>query len=409
MGVVCTQLQDYVTATKYFEHARNLDPGNPELLADMGYSAYLQRDYQSAEVLLSESIQIRPGDTRAVNNLAMSIGFQGRYEESLILFRQVNSETQALLNLAFVQSQKNEPNIAMATYQRVLAQEPGNKVANSALQQLHAANQRIQLASQATRLVAESEATAPPLEIRPLSVSPDTSKPRVSTIEELPSPVASVEAPLIFPDGHPWTATAPKKADASSSVTDSEFELPLPAAPPAELAQDPVEEIAAIPSAADDLVNIFSEGDSSPESETAETEELTELDWAQEDLARQKAAAESSENLAPVPTDCLRGHCPVALRDERRLAPALDEFTTEYQAQTYRFSSAKARDAFLANPEYYIPMAGGLDVIQVKHGDAVAQGSLEYACWFRHRLHLFSTAENLAVFRASPRDYASTP
>lgn len=412
MGVVCTQLQDYVTAGKYFQHARGLDPQNADLLADMGYAAYLQRDYRSAEAYLSDSVRIRSGDARAVNNLAMAVGFQGRYDESLALFRRVNTETQALLNLAFVQSQKNEPETAMATYQRVLAQEPGNKVANGALQQLHASLQRTPLASQAAQMVAQVDRQSQPFEtsIVPQEAVEDTRP--VLIVQGATTPQGDVETPLIQPFGEHWAATpaSPKAVEDAAVAASSEFELPRPVGPPAELGEEPVAvaSTTAATSATDDLVSPFSEGDNAPETPITGSDDLAGLDWAQADLAKQKAAVQSGEKPAPLQSDWLQGNCPVALRDERRLAPALDEFTAEFQAQIYRFSSAQARDAFLAHPEWYVPAAGGLDIIQVRGGDTT-QGSLDHACWFRHRLHMFSTAENLAAFRAAPRDYVSNP
>ena len=40
---------------------------------------------------------------------------------------------------------------------------------------------------------------------------------------------------------------------------------------------------------------------------------------------------------------------------------------------------------------------------------AVVNGSLDYAVWYRHRLHMFSSPENLAAFRAAPKTFAPVP
>jgi tetratricopeptide (TPR) repeat protein len=464
MGVVCTQLQDYVTAGKYYEHARGLDARNPALLADMGYSAYLQGDYASAESLLKQSVALGSTDPRALNNLAMAVGFQGRYDESLELFRKANPESQALVNLAFVQSQRNEPDAAMATYQRVLANEPGNLVATRAIQQLAAnrTDRPVAVAAVAKPAAPVEAASDAPQQISILpagdaSSSPDVVEspvirdadlprrpPVIASYVELPPP-SHGETAIVTP-GDPERGATRDDVEAPSSTltaaaaaqtpaaTEPEFELPSRSNPPGELEADPAEspilpspvaepdssaptlpnsvDAAAKPSSAsskDDLTNVFEGSDDAPETVPADMEELTGLDWAQAELARAKAAAETSENAAPRSNDCLRGFCPVTLRDERRLMAAVDEFSAEYQAQTFRFCSADARSKFLAHPEWYAPAAGGLDVIEVKQGHETAQGSLDHACWFRHRLHLFASAENLAAFRATPREFVSRP
>ena len=160
----------------------------------------------------------------------------------------------------------------------------------------------------------------------------------------------------------------------------------------------------------DELTQVFEDDDNRPETKLAETEELTGLEWAQEqqaDLAASKS--DKPETGFAEFSDGLKGFCPVAIRDERRLVPAVDEFSCEHQGQAYRFSTAEALEKFQANPETYAPIAGGLDVVAVRNGAAVANGSLDFAVWYRHRLHLFSGAETLAAFRAAPRTFASVP
>lgn len=396
MGVVCTQLHDYVTAGKYFEHARSLEPRNPVLLADMGYSAYVQKDFSSAESLLRESVQLRPGDARATNNLAMAIGFQGRYDESLAIFQRVNNETQARLNVAFIQNERQEHEMAMNTYRQVLASEPGNKVATSALQQLAATRPKPQ---QVISPDARLAAVANDLPGSRVAVGAATAE-------------AEYKAPVITPiDDRPVqiVSTTPPAAVDKSAVVEPKFEQPERVEPPQELAVTVDEPVAHQPptSAADDLSNVFDGGENVAEAPARDMEELAGLEWAAAGLAQAKQTADGDAKVAST-GDWLRGFCPVALRDERRLTQALPEITAEHQGRTHRFSSPEARDKFLANPECYLPVAEGTDIIETKLGHATAVGTLDFACWFRHRLHLFSTADNLAAFRAAPRDYVAS-
>ncbi|MBS0201741.1 MAG: hypothetical protein JSS49_02490 [Planctomycetes bacterium] len=414
MGVVCTQLQDHITAGKYYEHARGLEPRNPALLADMGYSAYLQKDYPSAEALLSESVQLQSTDPRAINNLAMAIGFQGRYDESLACFRRVNPETQSLLNVAFIQSQRNEPKSAMSTYQQVLAHEPGNKLASTALQQLVTAHPELRNHPLDGNVAAVAKPTASSVTgWNGAATSQGAEVPPPALIvsgDEAPATAGDFVAPIITPDNGDWGSGPSSPQGTKVAAPINEPELTRPAIPPAELAVESSTEPPAARTTdavrSDDVANAF-DNDNAADAPNQDMDELTGLEWAQPELAARNAAANKSTDSIRS-DDCLRGFCLVALRDERRLAPVSDEFTTEHQAVVYRFSSAAARDRFRENPEWYVPAAGGLDIIEVKRGHELAQGSLDFAVWFRHRLHMFSNAENLAAFRAAPRDFVAS-
>src|SRR5690606_27491581 len=88
------------------------------------------------------------------------------YDESLAIFRRSNAETQALLNIAFVQSQRGDFTTAQATYQQVLSTEPTNRIATRALQILVAElekNPDVTLAAGPPVPAAETPTAAPPL------------------------------------------------------------------------------------------------------------------------------------------------------------------------------------------------------------------------------------------------------
>lgn len=461
MGVVCTQLEDHATATRYFDYARQLEPGNASLLTDMGYSAIVQKDYARAEGLLAAAVKLRPDNSRAVNNLALAIGYQGRFDESLAAFCKINSESQSLTNLAYIHTQRHEREQAIDCYRRAVALDPNNKAAATSLAQLDTPTQP---AVAAPALVAATEqplsnlsatVESPPRHasefesrhVRQSTASQSFPKAtaarprdRLSDEDELPffedgeAPAHSTAAsrkssaadadfgkPLIVPD-EPFVApvAAVRETAPGAWVTDRETPEPETAAPQ-EVAETfwesdvvsparPLPPQPLIEEQADELAHVFEDNDNRPETKVAEAEELTGLEWAGE----QQAALATSTSAKPEtgfaePSDGLKGFCPVAIRDERRLAVALDQFSCEHQAQTYQFCSAAALEKFQANPELYAPIAGGLDVVAVRQGSAVANGSLDFAVWYRHRLHLFSTTENLAAFRAAPRTFASVP
>ena len=466
MGVVCTQLRDHATATKYFDHARQLEPSNAALLTDMGYSAIVQQDYARAEGLLDAAVRLRPNNTRAVNNLALAIGYQGRFDESLTTFRKINSESQSLANLAYIHSQRHEREQAIDCYRRAVALDPSNKAAATALAQLGTT-------PPSSTAVAASE--SPPLD----HSAADDAAPRHASEFETPLvrqsstsqsfPKATAARPRdrlsdedelpFFEDGEPSARTAVAAAGRTSPGAAADFEKPLivpeePFVPPAASASrtafltmpafqetaapvveaaltteprevvkttwesDVVSPTRPVPpqplieeeQETDELARVFEDDDNRPETKMPETEELTGLEWATEQQTALAASSSAKPETGFAETaDGLKGFCPVTIRDERRLAVAVDEFSCEHQAQTYRFSSAEALEKFQANPELYAPIAGGLDVVAVRQGSAVANGTLDFAVWYRHRLHLFSNTENLAVFRAAPRTFASVP
>ncbi|MEK6258736.1 MAG: tetratricopeptide repeat protein [Planctomycetota bacterium] len=469
MAVVCTQLGDHATASKYFDHARQLEPGNAALLTDMGYSAIVQKDYPRAEGLLDAAVKLRPENSRAVNNLALAIGYQGRFDESLAAFRKINSESQSLTNLAYIHTQRHERERAIDCYRRAVALDPTNKAAATALAQL---DTPAQPAAATPATVAASEPSLPDLSTAADPVLRHASEfetPLVRQASESQSfPKATAARPRdrlsdedelpFFEDGEPPARSVAVAAQRTSTGAAADFEKPLivpeepfvpPSAfvPPAASANQTasvilptLQQSAASVTAAprevvettwesevvsparplppqplieekdDELARVFEDDDNRPETKMDDAEELTGLEWAQEQQAALTASTSANPETGFAETaDGLKGFCPVAIRDERRLAVALDEFSFEHQAQTYRFSSAEALEKFQANPELYAPIAGGLDVVAVRRGTAIANGSLDFAVWYRHRLHLFSTTENLAAFRAAPRTFASVP
>ncbi len=99
--------------------------------------------------------------------------------------------------------------------------------------------------------------------------------------------------------------------------------------------------------------------------------------------------------------------CLVTLKDERLLVEADPQFTALYQEQTYAFVSEAAAEQFRLRPVRYVPVAGGLDVVAVHGGQAVVEGTLEHAAWYRDRLYLFSSADHLDRFRGEPAEFVS--
>lgn len=100
-----------------------------------------------------------------------------------------------------------------------------------------------------------------------------------------------------------------------------------------------------------------------------------------------------------------KGFCPVQLIDNRQLRDASLEFYSTYGRRTYYFGSAAARARFVANPRRYVPAAEGRDVVLVTHTGEELQGKIDFSAWYRGRLFLFTSAKALEAFNANPAMY----
>lgn len=121
----------------YFEKASKVKTPSAELLGDWGFAQHLAGDNESAEISLRKAIQISPNEQRAINNLAIVLGEENRLNEAYELFRRVNSEAEAIANLAFVQVQLGKLKEAKASYHRALELKPSLEIAAMGLLELH--------------------------------------------------------------------------------------------------------------------------------------------------------------------------------------------------------------------------------------------------------------------------------
>lgn len=71
LGIIAAADGDFDTANGNFRRAFELSSEDPQLLADWGYSLFLQGEYLEAEELTRQASEFAPHDTRIANNLAM--------------------------------------------------------------------------------------------------------------------------------------------------------------------------------------------------------------------------------------------------------------------------------------------------------------------------------------------------
>ena len=99
------------------------------------------------------------------------------------------------------------------------------------------------------------------------------------------------------------------------------------------------------------------------------------------------------------------GYCPVELQETCLLESSTTMIELTHNGQRYRFLSKASALKFRANPDQYLPVAGGVDVV-VQHHDGIARaGDADWAITYRDRIWLFCSAESQDAFCDDPAPY----
>jgi Flp pilus assembly protein TadD len=136
LGVLAIQEANFAEAEQLLTTSRSLAPPTLELLSDMGYCYYLQNRLPEAENVLSEALKQDPNYAPAINNLALVKGREGRFQESLELFKRTNSEAEAYADLAYVYAQNGQLEKAEETYLQALTLDNRMRAAAQAMLQI---------------------------------------------------------------------------------------------------------------------------------------------------------------------------------------------------------------------------------------------------------------------------------
>ncbi|MCC9602739.1 tetratricopeptide repeat protein [Stieleria sp. JC731] len=126
LGVVLLKQERLDEAIEHLRFAaEGVDP-EVEAIGDLGFALFLNDDLAEAEKSLRMAIERDPTNERCTNNLAIVLGHQKRYQESLQLFRKVGSEVESQVNIAYVMAVTGELELAKQHYHRALELEPNN-------------------------------------------------------------------------------------------------------------------------------------------------------------------------------------------------------------------------------------------------------------------------------------------
>lgn len=136
LAIMNAQDGHWENAKQLFEQALQLAPSDADLLGDAGYFYYLIGEMQQAETLLTRAVRTDPTAAKHSNNLAILLGENGRYDESLDLFRRNGSEAEAFANLGFVLAQRGDVEQAVKAYSQALTLDDSLQPAAEALVEL---------------------------------------------------------------------------------------------------------------------------------------------------------------------------------------------------------------------------------------------------------------------------------
>ena len=151
---------------------------------------------------------------------------------------------------------------------------------------------------------------------------------------------------------------------------------------------------------------------------TAEVEEPAdsgEEENVEEDFFATVSQKKSPEIRTPAPKPAVEesmdspdfeGHCLVAAVVNREIVDGSPRHQTKYRGHVLHFSTEEAKQEFLAHPNEYWPLFDGICSVTMLNDEERALGKLEYAAFFRKRLWLFSSEENLKQFLEDPADVA---
>ena len=430
---ICTLQNQHSEAAGYYELAYGTHGNNPDFLADMGYSAYLRKDYVQSENLLEQSVRLNPQNQRTVTNLAIAQAWLKKDELSFSTFRSVSSEADSLRSLAAIQVARGDRDYGQKNYE--LAQGiNSNQPANAT--DIGFASARFAATSAGdTPSVAQETASSQPLATGAVIAAVTTPLPLAASSGLQPVPgqvsvsVARTElsnAPLPASDGTYPVSTVvsdvydPTVVSISSAFTTGTTDSRATAAfeagrsIPEKTAQSEPDRLQPLTEESTESM-VFElpikeiPGDNSQTRsswrKTIHPAEPTEreivLTSSDSHGSAPKAALEADVDLSDMKNVCL-----VALSEERRIVRALPEFAVEHQSQQYQFSSAEALQKFRTEPKRYLPAVGGLDIVSFRNEQGIVAGSLKFAIWYRSRLYVFSSKDNAEAFRKFPQKFA---
>ncbi len=109
-GAILDQLGRAGEARQRYREALDLKPNEPSVLSNLGMSYLLARDLKTAETYLRSAVAQPGADSSVRQNLALTVGLQGRFQEAETIARQELAAGQAEANVAYLRSMLAQQN-----------------------------------------------------------------------------------------------------------------------------------------------------------------------------------------------------------------------------------------------------------------------------------------------------------
>ncbi|WP_337268134.1 tetratricopeptide repeat protein [Oryzifoliimicrobium ureilyticus] len=109
-GAVLDQMGKTEEARRSYRDALDIAPNEPSVLSNLGMSYLLSGDARTAETYLRQASAQPGADSRVRQNLALSVGLQGRFAEAEQIAKRELSPQQAEANLAYLRGMLSQQN-----------------------------------------------------------------------------------------------------------------------------------------------------------------------------------------------------------------------------------------------------------------------------------------------------------
>jgi tetratricopeptide (TPR) repeat protein len=138
MAGALDRLGRFAQAETHYRQALKLDPDNPKVWNDAGYSYYLQHRWPDAIRSLKTAAKLAPNDGRIQTNLGLALAGSGKDDEALAALTRVGGAAVAHANLGYILASTGKMNEAREHYQMALQIQPQFEPARVALARLDA-------------------------------------------------------------------------------------------------------------------------------------------------------------------------------------------------------------------------------------------------------------------------------
>lgn len=126
-GAILDQLGRSNEARQRYREALDIQPDEPSVLSNLGMSYLLAKDLKTAETYMRAAARQPGADSSVRQNLALTVGLQGRFQEAETIARQELTSGQAEANVAYLRSMLAQQN----AWKTLAANDTGNDAGNT--------------------------------------------------------------------------------------------------------------------------------------------------------------------------------------------------------------------------------------------------------------------------------------